>query len=231
MKTHKILILSTIILFSSFMYAQSPIHVKDVNAMIDGNSRPAFAISSEAEVKPLMSAWKKFLKKEHKIKARSSRSTVTAEKVSIGIITSKQFDLYSLFNVTPQGTDMIVTGKLGYDVYFSPSDYTDEYNRLKTMTTNFVNDYVKARFDELIKDKEKVVAKALKDENNLIKDINKLEKNLEKQNKELQNLKKSIEKNKTELDNSRMQLPEMKQTIEEKRKILNDLKIQRGNLR
>lgn len=67
MKTHKILILSMLMLFSSFIYAQSPIQVKDVNAMIDGNSRPAFTISSEAEVKPLMSAWKKFLKKEHKV--------------------------------------------------------------------------------------------------------------------------------------------------------------------
>jgi peptidoglycan hydrolase CwlO-like protein len=231
MKTHKILILATLLIFSSFIYAQSTVQVRDINTMIDGNSRPAFVISSEAEAKPLMSEWKKFLKKEHKIKTRSSRSTITAEKVSIGTITSKQFDLFTLFNVTPQGTDMIVAASLGYDIYFSPNGYPEEYNRLKTLSTNFINEYLKARFDNLIKDKEKVVERALKDENNLIKDINKLEKNLEKENKQLQNLKKSIEKNKTDLDNYRKQLPEMKETIEEKRKILNDLKIQRNNLR
>lgn len=231
MKTHKILFLATLMIFSAFAQAQSPLQIKDVNAIIDGNSRPAFAISSEAEAKPLMSEWRKFLRKEHKIKARSSRSTVTAEKVNIGTITSKQFDLYTLFNVTPQGTDMIVAGNLGYDIYFSLSDYSEEYNRLKTLTTNFMNNYLKERFDDLIKDKEKVVARALKDETSLVKDINKLEKTLDKENKQLQNLKKSIEKNRTELDNNRKQLPEMKQTIEEKRKILNDLKNQRSNLR
>lgn len=218
-------------IFSTFAQAQSPLQIKDVNAIIDGNSRPAFSISSEAEAKPLMSEWRKFLRKEHKIKARSSRSTVIAEKVNIGTITSKQFDLYTLFNVTPQGTDMIVAGNLGYDIYFSLSDYSEEYNRLKTLTTNFMNNYLKERFDDLIKDKEKVVARALKDETSLVKDINKLEKTLDKENKQLQNLKKSIEKNRTELDNNRKQLPEMKQTIEEKRKILNDLKNQRSNLR
>ncbi len=197
---------------------------------INGKDRPAISITSEAEAKPLQKAWKKYLKKTYKIKTDDSKNMVTATAISLNAVSPRQFDLYTIFNITAEGSEMLIAGAPGYDIYFSPNEYAEDYNKLRTLAEGFVKTYMQTQYEKLIKEKKKAIAGSEKTERQLQKETRRLEKRVEKDRKEIRDLQKDIDKNTTAIDNNKKALPQLKKVIEEKRQLLKSIEEKRKDV-
>jgi peptidoglycan hydrolase CwlO-like protein len=225
------LIVWVFLLLAGFLNAfGQTIMVKDTVAKIGGKNAPAFSISSEAEARPLLRAFKKELRSKHKLKTRSSRSTITVNEASIAAVGEMKFDLNILFTVTAQGSIMIVSAAPGHNIYLSPEQNPMEYGKLKKFAEDFVKEYLRVYFSGLIAEKEKVIKNSQRDEMALIRETKRLEKRLRKDSRTVNKLTKRIEQNTTTVESNKEKLPILKQTIEEKKKVLEEMKAKQSRI-
>ena len=214
----QVIALFTAIFAVTFSYGQSVV-VGDTT--IKGKS--AIVISSEAEARPLLKEWRAFLRKEHKIKTKASRTSVSADMITWPAVGQQALNLTTLFVITAQGSSMIVFAKLSADEsQLSPKTNPQEYYQLRKISEDFVKSYLNKYYDRLISDKEKVVKSAKREDKALSKEIKKLDRSIAKDKKKVVKLSKRIEQNTTALENNRLRQPELKQTLELKKQMLQE---------
>lgn len=206
------------------------IQAVDVTVKVNKADRPGIMVASEAEVKPLQKAWAAHLKKNFKVKVKTSRNAVLAEAASIPAISENKFDLNTTYKMTPEGCEMVVTGASGYDMYFSPKDQPEAYRKLKTEVEEFVKSYMAEAYDKLIAEKQKVIDASVKEEQAMEKEVVKLEKSNAKAAKTIEKLQKQIERDSATIQSNKEALPTMKQTIEQKKVLLKELEAKKSSV-
>jgi hypothetical protein len=194
------------LLSSSEIYSQT-IKSRDITVSIDNKERPSMSLFSDGKIKPLENAWREYLKKNYNIKTTENQDIVTANGINISTISSLQFNLTARFRPSSiGGCEMIVAAAPGYDIYFSNTKYPEDYQRLKSFVTDFMKSYIADNYYSLKKEKQKTVAKRIKEEEQIHKEINKLEESVKKDTQDINTKQQRIEKSSTIIQTNKEKL-------------------------
>jgi len=129
-----------------------------------------------------------FTKQEFGTKSRDNgKNEELLEKVSIPQVTDKRGDLRLTFFTEGSQTKMGISLMLGYDVWINPEDYSEEMERLR----HFSRDYLRYHYTEYYND---II------ENDL-KLISSNKKSIEKSEKSISNMRAQISRNEKKLNN------------------------------
>ena len=187
--------------------------------------RPAIVVSLEPTTKDVESAWKSYLKSEHKIKLNGagSRNLSVAEEVVFGAISTKTMDFYSRVQEKDDLTELTVFAAFGYDIYINETDMPTEYKALKGVVTTFLNSYLPSHYQEKIDKAEKAHKKLTKKQAKLDKLLTKNAKKIEKLEAQIESAKTESESNGEALKTSSENLDAQKKNLESVLKLLRGL--------
>lgn len=202
------------------------VNAVDVETKINRNKCTGISISSSVEIEPLMAAWASYLKKTYKLSVKSGKNEVNVNNALIPAVSASPFTLYTVYNITAQGCEMIVVAGAAKDIFFSPTDPTGEYQNLKGVVVTFFKTYLAENFASMISDKKKAISSAEKELKAIEKEIKSMEKENEKALKEITSMQEQIEKNKTEIQSGKERIPEMQKAIDQKKALLKELESQ-----
>lgn len=215
------------IIISSISYSQS---ISPIDGTVNHNkkSRPCLEVNVDPEAKTLKKAWKNYLKDNYDVKLKgigflSNKDLLSAEQIIIPVISPNALDFYTEIIENESGSQMKVFASFGYDIYIDASSMPKEYVQLRKIMDDFLQSYIPNYYQELIKDKEKVVKSLNKDQSKLHKTIKKDTRSIEKMTKELESLNSDIKKNKLELEETESKLKNRNQQLNELKTKLNSV--------
>lgn len=215
------------ILISSLTFSQS---ISPLDGTINHNekSRPCLVVNVDPEAKTLKKAWSDYLKDNYDVKLKgigflSNKDLLSAEQIVIPVISPNALDFYTEIIENASGSQMKVFASFGYDIYIDASSMPKEYAQLRKIMDNFLQSYIPNYYQELIKDKEKVVKSLNKDQSKLQKSIKKDTRSVEKMTKKMESLNSDITKNKAELEETESKLTNRNQQLNELKTKLNSV--------
>jgi DNA repair exonuclease SbcCD ATPase subunit len=188
--------------------AQLP-NLREAVIQYEKDSYPCIKVTLEPETKAVKEAWEDFMNKKYNVNVKgtglfTNKDVMTAEKVTLKKISDKQMDLFAEIVEEKDLTSFSLFGRLGYDIPIRPENHPAEYQGLRTLTLEFLNEYLPDYYKERIKEREKQ-----------LKDLEKERKDVEKS---LADNRKEIEKLEKENRELEQQLKEMENAIQEARK-------------
>lgn len=215
------------ILISSLTFSQS---ISPLDGTINHNekSRPCLVVNVDPEAKTLKKAWSDYLKDNYDVKLKgigflSNKDLLSAEQIVIPVISPNALDFYTEIIENASGSQMKVFASFGYDIYIDASSMPKEYVQLRKIMDDFLQSYIPNYYQELIKDKEKVVKSLNKDQSKLQKSIKKDTRSVEKMTKKMESLNSDITKNKAELEDTESKLTNRNQQLNELKTKLNSV--------
>jgi len=196
---------------------------------VNRNVQPAISVVSEADVRGLQKSWEKHLKKQYKGKASSRRNTVTASAIVIPSISAQPVNIYAFFNNHRDGSELIAAVEMSEGSFVSQTNYSQEFQALKTMTETFVRDYCREKLSGLIKEKQKNLRKQKKLEAKLNKTNKKLERLIERSNRSIQQNQRRIEQSNAEIKENTGTIRDLRKTIDAQSNEIRQLERRKSN--
>jgi len=230
MKNHLVFIVFSFNIFYSSIAFSQYIKSNEVRIKINKEERSAVSIISEAEIKPFQKAWADNMKKNYNAKSSSNNKSVISNAVIVPTLSTNPINVYAFFNENKEGCEIAVAAEMEAEKFISSKDYPDEYKRLKSITESFVINFLKTKYEDLIKEQQKAVNKSVKQEIKMQKNINSLEKSISKDSENIQKLQKRIEQSKIEIEKNEALLPEIKKETDAKRAGLKELESRKEKL-
>lgn len=223
--TTSLIIISIIISSISYSQSISPI---DGTVYHNKKSRPCLEVNVDPEAKTLKKAWNNYLKENYSVKLKgigflSNKDLLSSKQVIIPVISPNAMDFYTEIIENANGSQMRVFASFGYDIYVDAASMPKEYVQIRKIMDDFLQSYIPNYYQELIKDKEKVVKSLNKDQSKLQKSIKKDTRSVEKMTKELESLNSDITKNKAELEETESKLTNRNQQLNELKTKLNSV--------
>jgi len=205
MKKHvlKLSLVFLVLTLSNIGFSQS---ISPVDGTINHNkkSRPCLEVNVDPESKTLKKAWRDYLRKNYSVKLKgigflSNKDLLSAEKVTIPVVSPNAMDFYTEIVENANGSQMRVFASFGYDIYVDAASMPKEYVQIRKIMDDFLQTYIPNYYQELIKDKERVVKDLNKDQSKLQRSIKKDTRSAEKMTKRLETLNRNITKNNADL--------------------------------
>lgn len=190
--------------------------------------RPCLVVNIDPEPKTLKKAWRDFLKDKYDFKLKgigflSNKDLLSAEKIVVEQISSKEMDFYTHVIEDDNGSEMKVFAAFGYDVYVDSMTMAVEYNAMKTILERFLKDYLPTYHQDLVKETEKRINKLSKEQDKLKKNIEKDEREIESLTKEIEELSQELERNKEMLKKTERKLENRKAKLGRVLKLVNKI--------
>lgn len=204
----KIYLLALLLLVNLISYSQIN-SVRDGSVEFNDTTRYCVELEVEAVPKEIEGEWRKFLKKNYKIKAKQYVGDFyMAEDVIYNKISKKNVDLKFKSHVKDTTTVLQIFIQFKNGDYINPTDQPSEVSRLKgevkSFLTQFVDDYYNSVLKPLQKKKKSIE-----------KDVSKIEKDISNENKTLGKNKSSIQKNEDKIKSYQDKIDKYTEKIEE----------------
>lgn len=223
------LAMSMFCLFGMNLNAQN-FSVSNGETEYDDAQRAAIYIKMEPATDDVKDAWKDYMKDRFDVKVSglgflTNKDVLKAEKVTIAEISNKEMDLNSKIVEGEYGTDMMVFGSLGYDIYLSPNgEYAEQYKAMESIVYDFLGKYLPNHYAGQIEKAQKVVTDFVDTRDDLNKDIAKNKEDIEKMKKEIEELTKENEQKAKELVDTKEKLVKAESTLKNRKERIEYIK-------
>lgn len=205
--------------FIAFSSVAQRIDVSSTTTSYDGKSRPCISVKVEDDGKVVAKAWEDYWKKNYKVKFKG-KSPRIAEEVEAFTISDKLFNLIADFDGQGSKTVMYVMVSFGYDVYASPTDEKETFNKMKQLVKDFSYTFYMDKYTELIEDTEKDLEKAKSTNERYEKNVVTLENNIRKWEESIEEAKQDIVETKKNIEDTKEKIADLRgelETLQEKK--------------
>lgn len=214
-----ILTLLLLLAFTTTSFAQKLV-VSDATLNYGDSERACIQVILEPDTKAIKSHFKDWLKDKHDIRLRgfgflTNKDVLSAEKETIPNVSTKQLDFYVQVVEEGQYSKMCVFGSFGYSIHISSQAYSKEYKALKSLTLDFLSDFVPSWYKNRIEEAREAAEELAKERSNLQEDIQDNEEEIEELEEE--NIEKTnrLKENKIDLKKTNQKIETNKQKLEE----------------
>ena len=204
-----------LIMCAFYVNAQS-LTVENSTTKYDDKNVAAVKVVMNPSPEKVKEEFKDYMKDKYDVKLKgigflANRDVMYAEQVDIPAVSNKTMDFRTKVVERGEATEMTVFGSFGYDMDISPERFPNEYQELKEITVNFLNQFLPNYYQDRIDETQEMLTDLTKDREKLQDDI----KDNEKEIKELQKENEENQKNLEEL-NSKITEAETKLKTREK---------------
>lgn len=211
------------LLFSSSMYGQDLMVIHRQIAVTDVTV-DSWSATLNDDISFYEQTFENFTKREFGSKSRDvGKNEELLEMVSIPQVTDKRGDLRLTFFTEGSQTKMGISFMLGYDVWINAEDYSEEMEKLKHLTrdylrfhyTEYYNDIIEKDL-ELINGHKKSIEKSEKSIGTLRSQISRNEEKLKNEGnaKRQSNMEKKNQQNALDIERLESEIPELQTTID-----------------
>lgn len=202
----------------AFLLLVNLISFSQINTVRDGsiefNDTIRYCVEFEVEAAPkeIEGEWKKFLKKNYKIKAKKYVGDFyMAQDVIYNKVSNQNIDLKFTSYVKDTTTVLQIFVQFKNGNYMNPTDQSIEINRLKGEVKSFLEKFINDYYDSVLKP-------LLKKQKKIKKDLSKTQKDIDNANKNIKKNQNNIKKNEDKVDDYKSKIEKYNKKIEE----LND---------
>jgi len=157
-----LILVLTIGCFHTQLEAQD-LTVSDGYTEYDDVKRPAVKVILEPSTKAVKKAWRDWMEDRYDVDVDGfgflkNKDVLKIEGQRVSAISDKKMDVYARFDKKGDYTEMYIFGDYGYDILVEPGyEENNDYNRMRTMTYNFLNEYLPGFYEEKVEEKEDMV--------------------------------------------------------------------------
>ena len=195
------------ILFSTLLSAQS-LTVENGRVEYDDQNMPAIKVVMNPKPDKVKDEFRDYVKDNYDVKMKgigflSNKDVLSAEGTVISRISDKEMDFRAKVVERGDATEMYVFGSFGYDIFVDPEQYPNEYRAMKTLTVNFLNDFLPDYYKDRIDETQEMLSDLKEEREDLNDDIADNEKKIEelkKENEEKRNKLNEVEENISEAE-------------------------------
>jgi len=225
MKYYLLPLVTLFLVFSLSTSAQT-LEMSRAEVSYEGKSRPSIKVSLQPESKEVKKAWKKFIQNSYDADVDgfglfSNKEILKAEAAEISSISNKKMDLFAQIVESGDQTEMQVFGAVGYDLFFGPQNYAQEFWAMEDLVidflVSFLPDQIQDNVDEAaetlsdLKDERADMEKDIEDKMEKIDD---LKKEIVETENEIVQLKKDLITNGTSINKAEIEVRIKKRKLE-----------------
>lgn len=201
--------------FCQLQAQNSLLNFNEENILINGVSVNVGNTMLKGDMNEIKKSWSSFIKTHLKENMKEIDGVLTLNETVINQITDKRGDLLVYIYNKDNEISLNVAYKLGYDIYLTSAQYSEEFGKLKEFINYFVYNYYNDYLPKYIKEKSKGL-KVLQKENT------KAEKSIKKSEKKNKKYQKTNTRNQKKI--SKIETKVTKAENEETKKSLNTSK-------
>ncbi|MEM6967578.1 MAG: hypothetical protein AAF573_22630, partial [Bacteroidota bacterium] len=173
--------------------------------------RPCISIQMEPKTKAVKGELKDWLKDNHDFKLKGfgflvNKDVLRAEEVNIPAISDNEMDFYAEIVENDNVTEMNIFASFGYDIHISKEKYPQEYRALKSMTLDFLSEYLPDYYQDKVEDTQELLSDIQNERNDLKEDVEENEEEIAELKKENIDLKNEINEKNAKIKNTTKQL-------------------------
>jgi len=148
--------------FFSELYGQY-LEVSDAAIVHEELERSCIKVLMEPGTKTVKDHISDWMKDKHDVRLKgfgflANSDVLTAEEVRIPDISIKQMDFYVRVVENGDYSELCVFGSFGYNIHITPENYPAEYDEIKRLVFNFIDDFLPLWYQNQIDEREDVIA-------------------------------------------------------------------------
>jgi hypothetical protein len=211
----KTIVILSFLLFTTALYSQKKIEVRDGKENIGGASNHAFVVNMHAHSKEeIEKAWRSKMK-DIDGKTSTKKSEIFADDCKMKSMGPNTFDVYARVEESKdQGYTLIVGVDLG-GAYLNASQHNEQYKIFKNFLHEFAVKVAKDAIGDDLKTEEKKLSKLEDQQKDLERDNKKLKEDIENYKKKITQAEEDIKQNEEQQKKKKEEIESQKKVVKE----------------
>jgi len=224
-KLFKTAILSCLLLITFQSNAQT-LNISNETIIHDSKERSAVKVMIAPDTKDVKKKFKDFMDDRYNVDVEGigflkNKDVVYTDPTVIAPISNQQMKLYARVVGENGQTAMYVFGQLGYNNQITPTSNWTEYNGMKDLTVEFLEQILPNYYKDIVDDQKDEVADLKDDRDDMVKKMNKNKEKITELQQENDELEAKIAETEARLEQSVDRLAEKRATLKKVNKKLD----------
>lgn len=213
-------ILTLVFGLSSLSINAQRLIINEAVCTTDDVNQAGIEVIMEPEAKTIKKAIKNWMDDHYDVNLKgmglfSNKEVLTADKIQIDAISSKQLDLKVQVVEDGSNTKMCLFGSFGYDFPISPTHYPVAYRQMRSLTLDFLDEFLPNWYLNRIEETQEVVGDLGKERKELVEDIEKNKEEIEELKEENEEKSETLTETASDLAKAAATLKQSKEKLKE----------------